>query len=438
MSVARIFSRSGMTSCVTLLLNVIGGVLAARLLGVEGRGLLGVLVFWPQFIADVLRPPFSDAIVMLSRTPDQNGTQSRLAVTYTRRAIVYSIVFSICAIPVMLLGVGIFAKDRLGEFWLAACVFGAVYLFSTFIAQAFQGYIRTTGYFGMLNVTRISIPAIYVTCAAGLALGGAGLIGFVVAQVVSRATVFVGQTIFIMHHLSKQIVGHSMEMRQTVSKLWGANIAAILASNIDRALVMITAETVWIGAYLVAMTLATPLNGLVSTMLQSVGLPQLLTLGRSARDAAYEKLIRITLTTSVVSAATIVLSAPITLPLLFGSEFKMAIWLTIGLSLAFILTPVRMAMRPILLAENKTNVLIWTEVLFIVTFALVFGVLHWTVSFSPLLPALGAANALVVLAQWRLLKLTRPSLSAWRAFIVNFGTLSEMLVIVRSGIGRAK
>lgn len=438
MNASKVFSRSGMTSGATLLLNVGSGVLAARVLGVEGRGLLGLLVFWPQVIADVLRPPLSDTIVILSSSPAADDTKNRLAGSLTRQAIIWSIIASMLAMPVMLLGIGVLVKDRLGEFWLAACAFGVVYLFSTFVEQAFLGYIRATGNFGVLNATRISIPAIYVTCATGFALGGAGLIGFVVAQVVSRAATFVGQCIFVVRRLPERVAGRYDRMEKTVGKLWLANIAAILGSNVDRALVMITAETVWIGAYLVAMTLATPLNGIVSTMLQSVGLPQLLALEGAVRDAAYEKLIRITLAASVVSAATVALSAPIVVPLLFGSEFEIAIWLTIGLSLVFILTPVRAAMRPILFAENKTNIVTWTEVLFVVTFGLVFVLLYWQASFSPLLPALGVANALAVFVQWRSLKSTRSNLLARRAFIVSFGTLLELVSVVRSGIGRSK
>ncbi|HDI3235499.1 TPA: oligosaccharide flippase family protein, partial [Vibrio cholerae] len=84
---------TGGTNVSVMLLGIITGILTARTLGAEGRGLFAEFVFWPQLISSVLILGLNDATAYFTAKYTRNGQIiSKSAIYLSGISVVISIV----------------------------------------------------------------------------------------------------------------------------------------------------------------------------------------------------------------------------------------------------------------------------------------------------------------------------------------------------------
>ncbi|EEV1633435.1 oligosaccharide flippase family protein, partial [Escherichia coli] len=87
---------TGGTSVSVMLLGIITGILTARTLGAEGRGIFAEFLFWPQLISSVLILGLNDATAYFTAKYTRSGQEiSKSAIILSGISIVISIVVTI-------------------------------------------------------------------------------------------------------------------------------------------------------------------------------------------------------------------------------------------------------------------------------------------------------------------------------------------------------
>ena len=88
--IVQTFLQTLLTQVFVLILNVITGVLTARELGPEGRGLFAAIVFWPQLIATLSLSGMGNAVIISIRnypTEDRETISASLVIALTQSLI---------------------------------------------------------------------------------------------------------------------------------------------------------------------------------------------------------------------------------------------------------------------------------------------------------------------------------------------------------------
>lgn len=364
---ASAFARAGLTSILVMALGVITGVLVARVLGAENRGYLAAIVFWPQLLSTVLRIPFSNVIVVLK---DRGHDVEALA----RQALRIAMIGIVISIPVIVLAALFLVGDTGGDHALLTSVFAVVLVFCSQQTQVFEGVLRATGRFDLVNALRISVPLGYLVFGAVFALLGLDLAGFVIAHVLAMIFSY-GFRLFLRRGSGSGGAEDAPSTRvllQSAASFYGVSISVYLTSNVDRMLVLLAATPAMVGQYFVAMTVAQPVNSIVITMLQSVGLPQLVQMTGQRQVMAFGRLMRATVLLSGASAIVVAILAPFVVPVVFGAEFAPAGVLAAQLSLALLLGPVRHAAGQLLMAIGQQRVVTLSNIVFVALFSLSF------------------------------------------------------------------
>lgn len=352
-----------------MLLGLATGVLVARVLGPENRGYLAAIVFWPQMLATFLRIPFSNVIVVLK---ERAGGVEQIARTSLRLALVAFVVST----PFVIFGAAFLLGDASKEHVLLMSLFAIVLVFCSQQTQVFEGVLRATGQFDKVNALRLSVPFAYLVFGAVFAAFGLDLAGFVFAHVLAMAVSY-GFRLFIFRNIemaSEQEASQlsSSSILGSASSFYGVSLSMFMTANVDRFFILLVSTPQAVGQYVVAVTVAQPINSIVISMLQSVGLPQLIQMGGDRQVQAFGRLMRATVIVSFSSAVAVAVLAPIVVPLVFGEDFAPAGILTSQLVLVMMFGPVRNAASQLLMAIGRENVVTTSNLAFVLAFAFSF------------------------------------------------------------------
>lgn len=387
------------------LLSLGTGVLAARLLGPDGRGELAAIVLWPQLVGAIGVALVTDAVVHAS----------------ANRSAPYPRIFSsamacglLLTIPLIALGLFIESfvyghyRPEVGELGRLYLLYIPLTMLATFAAALFQGSLNFIAW----NALNVFVSAAYLCFVLLLLAGEAVSVGsFAMSSLLANASTLL-LAIFLL--AKRGWIGFRPDpalMRRFL--IYGAPIAAanlliVAGDRLDQAFISQFRGELELGLYVVAIGMAGPIIGL-GALLGALVLAKVAS-QETAQDRAIVlgHYLRFSIVVSLVGAIVVIVLAPLAVRLLFGATFLPAASLVQVIMLAAAPAVVRRLLAQAFKAHDKTRLVFRMEV---VTIAI------GGASLFALVPWLGATGA------------------AWTYVIVNvFGAIYS-LVLVRKALG---
>lgn len=312
-------SWSFVTTAIIQVVNILTGLLAARLLGPEGRGELAEIMLWPGLLIEFGILALSDAL--LYRAATRSAAPKTLFATIMFLGAVLSavlIVIGYFVIPFALVG----ESARLeGTIDLYIVAYIPIYLFALFVAAMFQGHLDIKGW----NVVRLLVGTGYLGFILLLwATGNIGVNGFAFAFVAGTALSGVVGLFWLWRKgwvswkpdfaAAKALLGYGLRVHV-------GEIVNSARQRVDQAAVAIFLSAHDLGLYAVALTVANGPMILVNTI-AGIAFPKI-----SAAPDKEEKLrifgvyLRLAMVMSTASAVSLAILAEFLVPLIFGQNF---------------------------------------------------------------------------------------------------------------------
>ncbi len=307
---------------VAALLGVISGILAARLLGPAGRCEMAAATVWAAMLGVIATLGLPHALTYsTARTPDDVGqiVNTMLVIWLLQSAII--LVMGWLAVRLLL-----------GGFQPTVANTVQVYLFSvpcsmlvTYLSTIAQGLKR----FHLFNSLRFAASASYVV---GLVL--AGMLGRHEARDVIVVLLFL-QIIVAMLALAvfwARIRPRGAFNRRQMTRLlkyglktYGGNISWLANGRLDQFIMSAVIASRELGLYAVAVSYATtPL--FLSGSLANVLFPNIVETNRAHAIAKIRRMLKLSLALSGTSVMLLGLASPIVIPLVFGTDFRPAVY----------------------------------------------------------------------------------------------------------------
>ena len=315
------------TNGLNLLLGLLTGVLAARLLQPEGRGELAEVLFWSGLVAalGILGLPSAVTYHLAHKRRPHEIVPSALAVLAL-------------LIPASILVGGVVILE-LAAPELRWLILGYTTLFVpvNFLSLTLMAVDHGRQRFLRYNLDRLLPAAIYLVGLIGLWLAGAVNVPAVLAAV------WAGTCAILLPRLRRGgswAAGsvrwqRGVELVRSGLRLHATLIVAVLFQQTDRAYLVLLGDQAALGLYVVASTLSAAALGVVTTAFETVIFPRLAAQGGEAgRSREVDRTLLAALAAAVLINGGIMLVTPLVVPLLFGAAFAGAVPAAIILALA--------------------------------------------------------------------------------------------------------
>ncbi len=353
---------------ILLLGGMTTGILAARLLGPEERGLLAAVLFWPSILAELGRLGIGEAILWRSARPDAN-----------RPTIVVSALVLAGFISVMmaLIGAGLFPglfRGERREVLGLATALAALWLPIVNLNAALEAADRAAHRFTRVNLLRIGPNGFYLV----------GILGLWATASVSVATmawaVAGGTLVTFALRLATALNEFGAAPRwaeiralaRAGARFHAGSVAALVASQIDRIVLLLAFPDVAVGHYVVAWTFAASGLSAVTSAVSFVLIPYLTNEADRERARALLALaLRRTALFLYFGVAASVLVTPWLLPLLFGKAFADAVPIAVLLLFTVVPLTLRQTIVRCLQGFGEARIAVTSE--FVVTVAFVLA-----------------------------------------------------------------
>jgi len=305
-----------------LLVGIVTGSLAARLLLPEGRGALAAVLLWPGLLAGIGLFSLNEAATY------RIGTQTDRASIITASAF---------WLALFLAGVTMIAGYTLVPFLLGeqrehlvtiTRIYLLVFIPFNFVALGLLATDQGELHFGRYNFLRLLVPVIYLIGLVTLWITGSVSVASVVA-VNCAATVLLALLRIILQGrtiVTKPSWREGVELLRLSSRMHLATVLLFLAAQADQYVVLILWDDATLGLYVVALTIASTGLAVVSGAFHKVLFPHLAHAkdpieqsGLLARGVRYAAFLLIGLSLPIA------LLMPWLVPLLFGPAFRDAI-----------------------------------------------------------------------------------------------------------------
>lgn len=353
---------------ITILLALATSIIVARFLGPEARGLLLVLTFWPFFIAASLYLSLNEATALAvaqdTGGEDRSGPPGQGAATAAAASsglAMHAIAFT-AVTPVTLLILPLVLAGREDSFGL---VMGYTLAFvpAMFLDLHFKAVLQGRGQFDALNVLRLIQPALYAAMLLGLlALGDLTITNVMTAMAGSTAlSAVAGMTMAWTYPLAAAWT-RAKDILKIAWRFHVANMLVYITNEADKLIVLSFLSDREIGYFGVALAF--------STLGSSFVVQSLLVTVTSEMSLASTPDKRIRVAQFSVNDATFLLlaingvlavSAPIWLPLLYGSAFAPAVVAAVLFIAAGTLKGLRQVIDRVMRAANSARSGIWGE-----------------------------------------------------------------------------
>ena len=316
-------SVSFLTTAYIQALNIVTGLLAARLLLPEGRGELAALMLWPGLVCELGALALSDALLY--------RLASNLA---PPRRLFAAMVWLTAALTLVLVPIGIAllpqvmttqdADIRMVAPWVMAAYVPS-YFAALFVANLFQARMELVTW----NLVRAVVPTVYLL---GIALLGVSLApeapefaaAFVAAQLLSAA---IGIALAARRGWVA-FAADPADLRALVvygAKAHASEVLHSLRLKLDQAVVALLMPASDLGLYAVALTVANGPLILVQTV-YNVAFPKISAQAtHEAKILVFGRYLRLTLATVIAIDLALIVTNWWLVPLLFGAPFASAV-----------------------------------------------------------------------------------------------------------------
>ncbi|MEJ0037834.1 MAG: oligosaccharide flippase family protein [Gammaproteobacteria bacterium] len=298
------------------LINVLTGVITARLLGAEGRGIYVAVTLWPPLLASLATAGLGTAVVVRMRKSGENA--GALASVGLVLALVQSSIAAVC---------GFFLLPHfLAQYSPAVVFFAQLCLVSvlvngvqTLMKQAFAG----AGQFRWYNLANLSPPLFYIlTLIAIIPFSALTADGAILALLASGAVATLVVVPAFVRRVRPTFEGARAEVRPLISYSTRAavmDVVQALATNADRLVLIPLLPATEIGLYAVAFSFSRVIQ-LVQPAIISVVLSHM---SRSSSDGPrlHDISVRFLLVALACSCTALWLAGERLLIFTYGAEF---------------------------------------------------------------------------------------------------------------------
>jgi len=387
------------------LLNLATGVLAARLLGPDGRGELAVIVLWPQLVAAIGVALVTDAVVHASA--DRSAGYPRIFASAMACAVLLTV-------PLIALGMVIepFAyrlyRPEVAELGRLYLLYIPLTMLATFSAAMFQGSLN----FIVWNALNVFVSAAYLCFVLLLLTGEAVSVGsFAMSSLLANGATLI-LAVFLL--AKRGWVGFRPDpalMRRFLIyglPIAAANLMIVAGERLDQAAISQFRTEAELGLYVVALGMAGPILGL-GAMLGALILPKIAHQETpEGRAVVLGRYLRLSVAISLLGAITVIVLAPLVVQILFGAAFLPSASLVQVIMLAAVPYVVRRLLAQAFKAHDMTRLVFRMEAATVVVGA---------ASLLALVPWIGAVGA------------------AWTYVVVNVFASVYALCLARGALG---
>lgn len=315
-------------------LTFLSGVVLARLLGAEGRGEYGTMLFISQFVV------FLSSLAAFDGAAYEVRRNKKHADRFVSTIVLVSapwLLFANAAAAAYLFSLGeeAFLHHEIAAIFV--CI-NASFFFSLVLC-----IYRCDADFVPINRNRF--------WAAVLFLIAIGVYAIALSPTAIAALLIFGAT--RLFTIVKGLFQHRRALFQSVDRKLGrvmiksalrflpATWAQVFGNQIDRLVVVWLWSGAALGHYFVAYSAITAAIGLVTQAMAVVLLPSLTDMEEEQKSFEVSRLIRFSLLFAVAIVGGAFLVIPFAIPLVYGSTFGPAVPIALGLSIAFCLWPMR-------------------------------------------------------------------------------------------------
>ena len=323
------------SSAIAVIATFASGVLLARLLSVEDRGLVALIVYWAGFAAAFGNLSLADALIYRDRDgrrPLRHRLPSAMLV-----------VLSLASIVIGIAAVGLFAfSDRFAGIPLpfAAAVIG-VFVAINHVNMALVAVERASLNFARLALEQTLLPVLY-----------SGLL--ILAAFTDRLTVEAALVVFLVSRAPillvrlwryrRDFIG-AVELKEmsgliaTGARFHAVALLKTLADQADKVVVSIQWTATNIAYFAVGYSAAGAAYSLVSQALNLISLPVASKLSSDRIVDHFARSLRITTILLCAAMIPLVLVAPVIIPFIFGADYLAAVLVTQVLAIALLPSP---------------------------------------------------------------------------------------------------
>ena len=382
-------------------INVGTGIITARLLGPNGRGMQAAMVMRPQFLATLLALGLPYALLYnLKRRPEEANTLVGAAL----------IIGGVMGVVAALSGVLLIPR-WLDQYQVEAIRFAQLAMLLApigLLAMIFDSAIRAHGSFTLYNRIRYLPPFLTLISLVLLAVTHhLNPFTAALAYLITGLPISLWTMGWVWRRYRPTLRGFSTARRYLLSysmRSWGQDSLGIMASHIDRVLVVGFVAPATMGLYVVALSLSQTLYVTSSAVVQ-VLFPKASGLPKERVVALAGHAARVSIAVTILMAVGLVLLGPQAIKLLYGEDFAAATVVLRLLAGAVVLRGTAQILAQALMALDRPGV--WT-ILQAVETGLSISLLTWLV---PRYGLEGAGMALLISALVQLILVSRVSRS---------------------------
>lgn len=331
------------------MLQLANGVVLARMLGPEGRGTYGELIFWATMVNGLTNFAIYDAAMVRLRDKalDWNTEVGSLAfLTLATTALNTAVLFGFT-----LYGQQTGRSLMPDQLWGLAG-YGAM-VNVVFMLGALE---RARLNFNTLAFERMLTPLAYAGLLLAAAIQGADAQTAFVLLIAANVPVLGLRLWRNANHVNVRFAAFSLAATGRLSlRFFSVAAVLVVVSQIDKAIVLASFDTATAGQYFVGFSLAGAAFALISSALQTVMLPALIGIAPEVRARRLERVLRLALIGSLALTGIIALVARPLVLIAFGPRFEAAIGYSVWVAISLCLMPLMSTMESanMTLARNR-------------------------------------------------------------------------------------
>lgn len=337
-------------TAVIQLSGVITGLIAARMLGPEGRGVLASIVSFASVAAALCALSLQEGVVYrVARAEDAMQRDRVLSAALTCLGVLVPLA--------LLVGAGVATAVFDGAARAAALMF-LINMPLNFLTLAIVAYFQAGGRHGLWSVLRTLPMGTAAVIALGFVMTGASVSvsSFLMATIAGNGLLLIVGVAALALTGFRPRRASAEDVRDVVGygvRLHPAALAANARDHLDRILMTLMLPAAALGLYAAAATLAAALL-LVGLTLDMAALPALSRLaGTDAFRTRFGQVARLAVAVIAAAAGALAAVSPLLVPFLFGEAFADAAILTALLAVAYGLAAIKTVIALGLKASNQ-------------------------------------------------------------------------------------